>query len=64
MQPNRAPDLQRVDPSRPHCGLLGFLLLGILAYRTYTDEPPISSKTVGSSGEGRSVEDSLTEQNQ
>ena len=22
-------------------GLCGFLLLGILAYRTYTDEPPI-----------------------
>jgi len=32
-------------------GLLGFLLLGILAYRTYTDEPPIPVKTVGSSGE-------------
>jgi len=23
-------------------GLCGFLLLGILAYRTYTDEPPTS----------------------
>ena len=25
-------------------GLCGFLLLGILVYRTYTDEPPIPSK--------------------
>ena len=32
-------------------GLLGFLLLGILAYRTYTDEPPIPSKVLGSTGE-------------
>ena len=32
-------------------GLFGFLVLGILAYRTYTDEPPISSKVLGSSGQ-------------
>ena len=32
-------------------GLCGFLLLGILAYRTYTDEPPIPSKVLGSNGE-------------
>src|SRR6516164_3107319 len=28
-------------------GLCGFLLLGILAYRTYTDEPPIPLKVIG-----------------
>src|SRR5215469_12338591 len=28
-------------------GLCGFLLLGILAYRTYTDEPPIPAKVIG-----------------
>src|SRR5215472_16310737 len=32
-------------------GLVGFLLLGILAYRTYTDEPPIPSKVLGSNGQ-------------
>src|SRR5262250_2427535 len=32
-------------------GLCGFLLLGILAYRTYTDEPPIPSKVIGANGE-------------
>src|SRR5262249_49171088 len=32
-------------------GLIGFLLLGILAYRTYTDEPPIPSKVLGSNGQ-------------
>ena len=32
-------------------GLLGFLLLGILAYRTYTDEPPIPSKVLGPGGQ-------------
>jgi nitric oxide reductase subunit B len=32
-------------------GLCGFLLLGILAYRTYTDEPPIPAKVVSSTGE-------------
>jgi len=32
-------------------GLCGFLLLGILAYRTYTDEPPIPSKVLGSGGQ-------------
>src|SRR3974390_3554279 len=32
-------------------GLCGFLLLGILAYRTYTDEPPIPSKVLGATGE-------------
>ena len=26
--------------------LCGFLILGILAYRTYTDEPPIPSQVV------------------
>ena len=31
-------------------GLCGFLLLGILAYRTYTDEPPIPSKVLGAGG--------------
>ena len=31
-------------------GLCGFLILGILAYRTYTDEPPIPSKVLGSDG--------------
>jgi nitric oxide reductase subunit B len=28
--------------------LCGFLILGILAYRTYTDEPPIPSQVVDS----------------
>lgn len=32
-------------------GLSGFLLLGILAYRTYTDEPPIPAKVLGANGE-------------
>ena len=31
--------------------LCGFLILGILAYRTYTDEPPIPSQVVDSSGQ-------------
>jgi nitric oxide reductase subunit B len=31
--------------------LCGFLILGILAYRTYTDEPPIPSQVVGPSGQ-------------
>ena len=31
--------------------LCGFLILGMLAYRTYTDEPPIPSKVVNSSGQ-------------
>ena len=32
-------------------GLCGFLLLGIFAYRTYTDEPPIASKVTGANGQ-------------
>ena len=32
-------------------GLCGFSLLGILAYRTYTDEPPIPSRVLDSSGQ-------------
>jgi nitric oxide reductase large subunit len=32
-------------------GVCGFLLLGILAYRTYTDEPPIPSKVTGANGQ-------------
>jgi nitric oxide reductase subunit B len=31
--------------------LCGFFILGILAYRTYTDEPPIPSKVVDPSGQ-------------
>jgi nitric oxide reductase subunit B len=31
-------------------GLFGFLVLGILAYRTYTDEPPIPSRVSGADG--------------
>ena len=31
--------------------LCGFLILGILAYRTYTDEPPIPSQVVDPSGQ-------------
>ncbi len=31
--------------------LCGFLILGILAYRTYTDEPPIPSRVVDSTGQ-------------
>jgi nitric oxide reductase subunit B len=31
-------------------GLFGFLILGILAYRTYTDQPPIPSKVVDTTG--------------
>src|SRR5580765_8350834 len=31
--------------------LCGFLILGILAYRTYTDEPPIPSQIVDPSGQ-------------
>jgi len=32
-------------------GLCGFLLFGILVYRTYTDEPPIPSKVLGPNGQ-------------
>jgi len=32
-------------------GLCGFLLLGILAYRTYTDEPPIPKTVIGANGQ-------------
>jgi nitric oxide reductase subunit B len=32
-------------------GLCGFLFLGILAYRTYTDEPPIPFSVLGSEGQ-------------
>jgi nitric oxide reductase subunit B len=32
-------------------GLCGFLLLGILAYRTYADEPPIPSRVLGANGQ-------------
>jgi nitric oxide reductase subunit B len=32
-------------------GLFGFLILGILAYRTYSDEPPIPSRVVGANGQ-------------
>jgi nitric oxide reductase subunit B len=32
-------------------GLVGFLLLGILAYRTYSDEPPIPSRVLGAQGQ-------------
>jgi len=32
-------------------GLFGFLILGILAYRTYTDEPPIPARVLGPTGE-------------
>src|SRR6516165_6246639 len=32
-------------------GLCGFLLLGILAYRTYTDEPPIPLNVIGANGQ-------------
>jgi hypothetical protein len=32
-------------------GLCGFLLLGILAYRIYTDEPLIPSKVIGANGQ-------------
>jgi nitric oxide reductase subunit B len=31
--------------------LCGFLLLGILAYRTYTDEPPIPSRVISANGQ-------------
>jgi nitric oxide reductase subunit B len=31
--------------------VFGFFVLGLLAYRTYRDEPPIPSKTVGAAGE-------------
>jgi nitric oxide reductase subunit B len=31
--------------------LCGFLLLGILAYRTYTDEPPIPARVMGADGQ-------------
>jgi len=30
--------------------LCGFLILGMLAYRTYTDEPPIPAQVVDSAG--------------
>ena len=32
-------------------GLCGSLLLGILEYRTYTDEPPIPSRVLGANGQ-------------
>ena len=32
-------------------GLIGMLLLGMLAYRTYTGEPPIPAKVIGSDGQ-------------
>ena len=32
-------------------GLFGFLILGILAYRTYTDEPPIPARVLGPGGQ-------------
>jgi nitric oxide reductase subunit B len=32
-------------------GLFGFLILGILAYRTYTDEAPIPPRVIGSNGQ-------------
>ena len=32
-------------------GLCGFLFLAILAYRTYTDEPPIPFNVLGSEGQ-------------
>src|SRR5262249_32764514 len=32
-------------------GLFSFFILGILAYRTYTDVPPIPSKVVSTSGQ-------------
>jgi nitric oxide reductase subunit B len=32
-------------------GLFAFLILGILAYRTYTDEPPIPSRVLGPNGQ-------------
>ena len=31
--------------------LCGFLILGMLAYRTYTDEPPIPSQVVDPNGQ-------------
>src|SRR3984893_10054190 len=31
--------------------VFGFFVLGLLAYRTYTDEPPIPARTVGETGE-------------
>ena len=36
--------------------LCGFLILGILAYRTYTDEPPIPSQVVDPNGQSSSRE--------
>src|SRR5262245_45392741 len=32
-------------------GLFGFLILGILAYRTYTDQPPIPWRVIGPDGQ-------------
>jgi len=32
-------------------GLFGFLILGILTYRTYTDEPPLPARVVSPSGQ-------------
>jgi len=32
-------------------GLCGFSILGILAYRTYTDAPPIPDRVVSPNGE-------------
>ena len=31
--------------------VFGFFVLGLLAYRTYKDEPPIPARTVGEAGE-------------
>jgi nitric oxide reductase subunit B len=31
--------------------VFGFFVLGLLAYRTYTDEPPIPARAVGGSEE-------------
>jgi hypothetical protein len=37
-------------------GLCGFLLLGILAYRIYIDEPLIPSKVIGATAQDNSVD--------
>jgi nitric oxide reductase subunit B len=41
-------------------GLFGFLILGILAYRTYTDEPPIPATVVGPAGQVLFTGDDIT----
>jgi nitric oxide reductase subunit B len=41
-------------------GLFGFLILRILAYRTYTDEPPIPSRVLGSNGQVLSTRADVT----